>query len=180
MGEGARGSDRAASFVPPRLCDKHPAMVMKTDDHYMQAALAEAHAAGARDEVPIGAVLVDVETGDIVARGGNATIERADPTAHAEIMVIRDGCKNAGAQRIPACDLYVTLEPCAMCAAAISFARIRRVVYGAPDPKGGGIDHGGQFFTQPTCHHRPAVAGGIMADECGQILKDFFAAKRKK
>ena len=155
-------------------------MTMKPDDHYMQDALDEARKAAARDEVPIGAVLVDVETGDIVARGGNATIERADPTAHAEIMVIRDGCKTAGAQRIPACDLYVTLEPCAMCAAAISFARIRRVVYGAPDPKGGGIDHGGQFFTQPTCHHRPDVTGGVLAEPCGQILKDFFAAKRKK
>ena len=150
------------------------------DYTFMTAALEEAHKAAARGEVPIGAVLVDHATGHIIARGGNATIERADPTAHAEIMVIRDGCAAIGAQRIPGCDLYVTLEPCAMCAAAISFARIRRVIYGAADAKGGGIAHGGQFFTQPTCHHRPLVTAGVMEREGSQILKNFFAAKRKK
>jgi tRNA(Arg) A34 adenosine deaminase TadA len=149
------------------------------DDHiYMQAAMEEAAAAGARDEVPIGAILVDRATGEIVARAGNRTRELADPTAHAEIMVIRDVCRKEGAQRIPGYDLYVTLEPCAMCAAAIAFARIPRLVYGAPDPKGGGVEHGGRFFAQPTCHHKIDVQSGTLTDECGQILKDFFAAKR--
>ena len=149
-----------------------------SDLDFMTIALEEARAAAAREEVPIGAVLVDSTTGSIIARNSNRTLEQADPTAHAEILVIRDACRIAGAQRIPDLDLYVTLEPCAMCAAAISFARIRRVIIGASDPKGGGIFHGGKFFDQPTCHHRPDVTGPIMADECGQILKDFFKARR--
>ena len=149
------------------------------DDHiYMQAAMEEARAASARDEVPIGAVLVDRATGDIVARNGNRTRELADPTAHAEILVIRDICRQEGAQRIPGYDLFVTLEPCAMCAAAIAFARIPRLVFAAPDPKGGGVIHGGQFFDQPTCHHKITVEHGMLADEAGTILKEFFAAKR--
>lgn len=147
-------------------------------EQYMRIALEEAEKAGTRDEVPIGAVLVHRETGEILARDGNRTIERNDPTAHAEILVIRQGCEKAGAQRIPECDLYVTLEPCALCAAAISFARIGTLYYGAPDPKGGGIDHGPRFFTQPTCHHRPDVQSGILAEDGGKILKDFFAGKR--
>ena len=144
----------------------------------MSAAREEAIAAGARDEVPIGAVLVDVNTGAIVARNGNRTRELNDPTAHAEIMVMRAAAALNGAQRIPGYDLYVTLEPCTMCAAAISFARIRRIIYGAPDAKGGGILHGAKFYDQPTCHHKPMVIGPVMPDECGQILKDFFAARR--
>lgn len=144
----------------------------------MALALEEAHAAANRAEVPIGAVLVDSKTGEIIARNSNRTIEHADPTAHAEILVIRDACRAAGAQRIPDCDLYVTLEPCAMCAAAISFARIRRVIYGALDTKGGGVDHGGKFFEQPTCHHRPEVTSGIMATESAELLKRFFKARR--
>lgn len=149
------------------------------DDHiYMQAAMEEARAAGARDEVPIGAVLVDRASGAIVARNGNRTRELADPTAHAEILVIRDICRAEGAQRIPGYDLYVTLEPCAMCAAAIAFARIPRLVFAAIDPKGGGVLHGGQFFAQPTCHHKIDVAHGTLADEAGEILKTFFAGKR--
>ncbi len=149
------------------------------DDHiYMQAAMEEARAAGARDEVPIGAVLVDRATGDIVARNGNRTRELNDPTAHAEILVIRDICRAEGAQRIPGYDLYVTLEPCAMCAAAIAFARVPRLVFAADDPKGGGVLHGGQFFNQPTCHHRITVENGLLADESTIILKEFFAAKR--
>jgi tRNA(Arg) A34 adenosine deaminase TadA len=151
---------------------------MMNDADYMARALIQAQEAAQRDEVPIGAVLVDSKTGTILAETGNRTIEQADPTAHAEILAIRDGCRIAGAQRIPDCDLYVTLEPCAMCAAAISFARIRRLVIGARDPKGGGVFHGGQFFDQPTCHHRPVVIAEIMAEPCGQILKDFFKARR--
>ena len=155
---------------------------MSSDDDYtyMRAALEEAKRAAAIDEVPIGAVLVHAESGDIIARAGNRTITHADPTAHAEILVIREICALTRAQRIPEYNLYVTLEPCAMCAAAISFARIRRVIYGASDAKGGGIDHGGKFYSQPTCHHRPEVTGGILAEECGAILKDFFKSKRGK
>ena len=144
----------------------------------MALALDQARLAGSLDEVPIGAVLVDSVTGEIVARAGNRTIAHADPTAHAEILCIRDACQKAGSQRIPLCDLYVTLEPCAMCAGAISFARIRRVVFAATDPKGGGVLHGGQFFTQATCHHRPIIDHGTGAEEAGGILRDFFKARR--
>jgi tRNA(adenine34) deaminase len=146
---------------------------------YMQAALTQAREAEARDEVPIGAVMVHRHTGTIAAASGNRTLELADPTAHAEILVIRDTCLQVGAQRIPDYDLYVTLEPCAMCAAAISFARIGRLFFGAPDKKGGGVIHGGRFYEQPTCHHRPQVVhGGLMAEECSKVLKTFFAGKR--
>ena len=145
----------------------------------MLAALEEAKKAGARDEVPIGAVLVNIETGCIVSAHGNRTREMHDPTAHAEILCIREGCGSESAQRIPAYDLFVTLEPCAMCAAALSFARVRRVVFGALDAKGGGILHGGKFYEQPTCHHRPEIVSGILAEECGTILKDYFKEKRK-
>lgn len=152
---------------------------MSDHDHiYMQAAMEEAKAAALRGEVPIGAVLVDSRTGQIAARAGNNTIASSDPTAHAEIMVIREGCAKEGAQRIPDYDLYVTLEPCAMCAGAIAFARIRRLVFGAQDPKGGGVMHGGKFFDQPTCHHKIDLSHGVMAQECGQILKDFFQKRR--
>lgn len=144
----------------------------------MTAAREEALNAAARDEVPIGAVLVNPETGEIVARNGNRTRELNDPSAHAEIMVIRAVCAETGAQRIPQYDLYVTLEPCTMCAAAISFARIRRVIYGAPDPKGGGILHGAKFYDQPTCHHRPEITGPVMEQECGEILRNFFKQRR--
>lgn len=144
----------------------------------MQIALEEAQAAAARGEVPIGAVLVD-PSGAIIARNGNCTLEQRDPTAHAEMLVIREACAKAGAQRIPDHDLYVTLEPCAMCAAAISFARIRRVIAGALDAKGGGIWHGGQFYNQPTCHHRPEIAHEPM-EACGHILKTFFQARRQR
>ncbi|MCB9990370.1 MAG: nucleoside deaminase [Rhodospirillales bacterium] len=148
-------------------------------EKYMSIALEEANKAAGRDEVPIGAVLVHAQTGEIMAVNGNRTIELHDPTAHAEILVIREACKNIGAQRIPEYDLYVTLEPCAMCAAAISFARIRTLYFAASDSKGGGVLHGGKFFDQPTCHHKPTVKSGVMADPCGRILKDFFAEKRK-
>lgn len=147
------------------------------DPNAMDAAREEAVKAASRSEVPIGAVLVDPRDGRIVARDGNRTRERNDPTAHAEIMVIRAGCGMNNAQRIPEFDLYVTLEPCTMCAAAISFARIARVIFGARDPKGGGILHGAKFYDQPTCHHRPTVIGPVMP-ECGDILKEFFSKKR--
>lgn len=155
---------------------------MEADDHlkFMQAAMAEAHAAAARDEVPIGAVLVHRESGTIVARAGNRTIELSDPTAHAEILVVREACRALGSQRIPGHDLYVTLEPCALCAAALSFARIGTVYYGAADPKGGGVAHGGKFYEQPTCHHRPEVMAGLCAEESAGLLKEFFAARRGK
>ncbi|HPD83622.1 MAG TPA: nucleoside deaminase [Alphaproteobacteria bacterium] len=149
-----------------------------TDLIYMHAAMEEARLAADRDEVPIGAVLVDIKTGKIVARHGNRTIEKSDPTAHAEILCIRETCQKTGAQRIPDYDLYVTLEPCTLCAAAIAFARLRRLVYAAPDPKGGGVAHGAKFFDQSTCHHKIEIIGGVLADEGGKILKDYFQGKR--
>lgn len=148
-------------------------------DHiFMRAAMEEANKAAAKGEVPIGAVLVDRASAEIVARAGNGTITGSDPTAHAEIAVIRARCAEMGAQRIPDHDLYVTLEPCAMCAAAIAFARIRRLVFAAQDPKGGGVLHGGRFYEQPTCHHKIMVEHGLMADEAAQVLRDFFKERR--
>ncbi|MFN4312599.1 MAG: nucleoside deaminase [Ferrovibrio sp.] len=144
----------------------------------MDVALEEARAAQARGEVPIGAVIVDGSNGSIVARAGNETRALNDPTAHAEILAIRRAAEALGAERLSGCDLYVTLEPCTMCAAAISFARLRRLYYGAEDPKGGGVAHGARFFAQPTCHHRPEVYGGIHETAAATLLRDFFAAKR--
>jgi len=148
------------------------------DSGYMGIALDEARAAAVRGEVPVGAVLVDGASGEVLARAGNRTEEAADPTAHAEMLVIREAAAALGVPRLAGCDLYVTLEPCAMCAAAISFARIRRLYYGADDPKGGGVDHGPRFFAQPTCHHRPEVYGGIAEGEASELLKDFFRERR--
>ena len=145
---------------------------------YMAEALLEARAAAARGEIPVGAVIVDSATGQIIARGGNLTEAAHDPTAHAEMAVIQQACKIKATPRLPECDLYVTLEPCPMCAAAISFARLRRVYFGAYDPKGGGVDHGPKIFQQPTCHHRPEVYGGIHEQECAVLLKDFFRDRR--
>ncbi|MCK5275855.1 MAG: nucleoside deaminase [Alphaproteobacteria bacterium] len=144
----------------------------------MEIALDEARAAAGRGEVPVGAVLVDGATGEILARAGNRTEATADPTAHAEMLVIREAAAASGAPRLASCDLYVTLEPCAMCATAISFARIRRLYYGAGDPKGGGVDHGPRFYDQPTCHHRPEVYGGIAESEAAELLRDFFRERR--
>lgn len=144
---------------------------------HMQAALAEARAAAARGEVPVGAVLVSPE-GAIVARAGNRTRELADPTAHAEILALRAACAAIGSERLPGHDLHVTLEPCPMCAAALSFARIRRIYYGAPDPKSGGVDHGPRIFAHPQCHHAPEVYGGISEREAAALLKAFFAERR--
>ncbi|MEM1074692.1 MAG: nucleoside deaminase [Pseudomonadota bacterium] len=144
---------------------------------HMQAALAEARAAGKRGEVPVGAVLVDPR-GVIVASAGNRTREDRDPTAHAEILVIREACALAKSERLPEHALYVTLEPCAMCAAAISAARIARVYYGASDPKSGGVAHGARVFSHPQCHHVPEVFDGIAAAESEALLKGFFRNRR--
>ena len=144
----------------------------------MAIAFAEAETAAARDEVPIGAVIVDGATGTVLARSGNRVEELHDPTAHAELLVIRAAAAAGQAKRLPGCDLYVTLEPCPMCAQAIAFARIRRLYFGAYDPKGGGVENGPRIFGQPTCHHRPEVYGGIGESRAGAMLKAFFRAKR--
>ena len=144
----------------------------------MGAALAFARRGAGRGEVPVGAVIVDGRTGEILARRHDLVMARADPTAHAELLAIRAAAKAAGAARLEGCDLYVTLEPCPMCAQAISFARLRRLYFGAPDPKGGGVEHGPRIFDQATCHHKPEVIGGLRASECGELLKDFFKARR--
>ena len=148
------------------------------DEDYMHEALVEAQAAARRGEVPVGAVLVNAE-GEIIARAHNAPISIDDPTAHAEILTIRDGAYRLGNYRLTGCTLYVTLEPCTMCAGAISNARIARLVYGASDPKGGAVENGVQYFKQATCHHRPEVKGGVLADQSARLLKDFFRARRK-
>ncbi len=144
----------------------------------MSEALNEAQAAGKRGEVPVGAVVVDGKTGKILARAGNRTEELSDPSAHAELLAIREAAKLMGTPRLPDCDLYVTLEPCPMCATVISFARIRRVYFGAYDPKGGGIEQGPRIFNQPTCHHKPEVYGGIDENICSNIIKSFFENRR--
>ncbi len=143
----------------------------------MQIALDEARAAAKRGEVPVGAVLAD-PSGRIVAQAGNRTRELNDPTAHAEILVLRAACAEAGSERLPGYVLTVTLEPCAMCAAAIAAARIGRLIYGASDPKSGGVAHGARIFEQPQSHHRPEVIDGIAAEEAEALLKGFFAYKR--
>ena len=145
---------------------------------YMEQALAQARAAAARGEVPVGAVVVEPSVGMVLSAAGNRTEADADPTAHAEVLAIRAACAVLGVPRLEGCDLYVTLEPCALCAAAISFARIRRLYFGAYDPKGGGVEHGGRFFTRDTCHHRPEVYGGIGEGPAAALLKDFFASRR--
>ena len=152
-------------------------MTLTPRQSYMDVALDEARAAGARGEVPIGAVIVAAD-GAVLARAGNRTRELSDPTAHAEILVIRAACTTLASERLPDCDLYVTLEPCPMCAAAISFARIRRLYFGAADPKGGGVEHGARLFTQPTCHHVPEVYGGLAETESSALLRQFFSARR--
>lgn len=144
---------------------------------HMQAALDQARAAGDRGEVPVGAVVVAPD-GRVVGQAGNRTRELHDPTAHAEVLAIRAACAALGQDRLPGHDLYVTLEPCPMCAAAISFARIGRLYYGAGDPKSGGVAHGARVFSHPQCHHTPEVYDGIAAPEAEALLKAFFATKR--
>ena len=143
----------------------------------MQTALAEARAAALRGEVPVGAVVTGPD-GRILAQAGNRMRELSDPTAHAEMLAIRAACAATGSERLTGCDLYVTLEPCPMCAAAIAFARIRRLYYGAPDPKSGGIAQGPRIFAHPQCHHIPEVIDGLCAPEAARLLTDFFAARR--
>jgi tRNA(adenine34) deaminase len=143
---------------------------------FMNLALKAAETARQVGEVPIGCVIV--RDGEIIASAGNRTLTDRDPTAHAEILAIRAAADKTGSERLTDCDLYVTLEPCTMCAAAISFARIRRLYYGAADPKGGAVDNGVKFFSAPTCHHRPEVYGGIGEQEAARLLRDFFADRR--
>jgi len=147
------------------------------DEDYMREALGEAQAASERGEVPVGAVIVNDE-GQIIARTGNAPISICDPTAHAEILAMRDAAYQSKNYRLSGMTLYVTLEPCTMCAGAISNARISRLVYGASDVKGGAVGNGVRFFEQPTCHHRPDVTGGVLANEAAELLKAFFKARR--
>ena len=143
---------------------------------FMQMALVEARAAAERGEVPVGCVIVRQD--EVVARAGNRTLADKDPTAHAELLAIRAAALALGSERLTDCDLYVTLEPCAMCATAMSFARIRRLYYGAADPKGGAVEHGVRFFSAATCHHRPEIYGGIGESESAGLLKEFFQARR--
>ena len=146
----------------------------------MAEAFAEAEAAAERGEVPVGAVLVHAITGEIVARAGNQVEADKDPSAHAEILVLRAGGAATGSARMPEYDLYVTLEPCAMCATAMSHARIRRLIFGAYDPKGGGVEHGARIFDRPTTHHRPEVVGGVREEAARALLQGFFEAKRAR
>jgi tRNA(Arg) A34 adenosine deaminase TadA len=149
---------------------------MPPSNPFMAIAMEEAVAAGARGEVPIGAVIV--RDGAVLARAGNRTREFNDPSAHAEIVAIRQACGEISSERLPEADLYVTLEPCTMCAGAISFARIRRLYYGAQDPKGGAVENGVRFYSAPTCHHAPDVYSGIGEREASDVLKSFFQEKR--
>jgi tRNA(adenine34) deaminase len=143
----------------------------------MAIALAEAEAAAARNEVPVGACVVDA-SGTVIARNGNRTLELKDPTAHAEMLVLREAARVLSSERLSDCDLFVSLEPCAMCAGAISHARIRRLYFGADDPKMGGVEHGPRIFAHSTCHHAPEVYGGIGADAAAMLLKAFFTSRR--
>jgi tRNA(adenine34) deaminase len=152
--------------MPPRSSESH-----------MLTALAEAEAAAARGEVPVGAVVVGAD-GTVLARAGNRTRELADPTAHAELLAIREACRLTGSERLGEADIYVTLEPCPMCATAISFARLRRLYFGASDPKGGGVENGPRIFSQPTCHHAPELYGGIEEVRSASLLRAFFAIRR--
>ncbi len=143
---------------------------------FMQIALEEARAAAARGEVPVGCAIV--RNGEIIARAGNRTVADKDPTAHAELIAVRAAAVALGSERLTDCDLYVTLEPCAMCAAAMSFARIRRLYFGAADLKGGAVEHGVRFFASASCHHRPEIYGGISEGDCAALLRDFFTVRR--
>src|SRR5262245_40774405 len=154
----------------------HPAPHLEHD--FIGRAFQRAAAAAAHDQVPIGAVLVDSATGQVLAADHNRVEQLHDPTAHAEMLVIRAVATGPKEKRLPLCDLYVTLEPCPMCATAISFARLRRVIYAARDPKGGGIEHGPRIFQQPTCHHRPETSGGLDETRSAALLKAFFQSKR--
>jgi tRNA(Arg) A34 adenosine deaminase TadA len=155
-------------------------MMTQSDQHWMERALTEARAASERGEVPVGAVLVGPDPGEMLAASGNRIVETKDPTAHAEILVIRAAAEILGNERLIGSTLYVTLEPCAMCAGAIAMARVARLVYAAEDPKGGAVAHGPEFFAQPTCHHRPVVdiISGDYGERSSGLLKQFFRARR--
>ncbi len=155
-----------------------PAEPVPPDLAPMELALHEARAAAELDEVPVGAVLVDSASGELLARAHNRVEALHDPTAHAEMLAIAAAARRLGLKRLTGADLYVTLEPCPMCAAAISLARLRRLYFGAYDAKSGGVEHGPRIFEQPTCHHRPEVIGGLQETRCAALLKDFFAARR--
>jgi cytidine deaminase len=144
----------------------------------MPEALAEARAAAARGETPVGAAIVDPRTGEVLARAGNRVRELRDPTAHAELLALRAACARRGSERLPGCELWVTLEPCAMCAGALAAARLARIYYGAEDPKSGGVTHGARVFEHPQAHHRPEIYGGIAEAECAALLRAFFAERR--
>ncbi len=145
---------------------------------FMERALADARRAASRGEVPVGCLIVDGNTGEVLARTANRTEELGDTTAHAEMLALSEATGSAGAKRLTECDLYVTLEPCPMCAQAISFARIRRLYFGAYDAKGGGVEHGPRIFSQPTCHHTPQIYGGLAETDCADLLTDFFEKRR--
>jgi tRNA(adenine34) deaminase len=166
LGEQPKGQGRLGSVE----------LVGENKDDPMSLAFAEACSAELRGEAPIGAALV--REGTVIATAGNRTRELSDPTAHAEMIVIREAAAKIGSERLIGFDLYVTLEPCVMCAGAISFARLRRLYYAAPDPKGGAVDHGPRFFREPTCHHAPEVYGGLREREAAEMLRAFFAARR--
>lgn len=155
-----------------------PAMLGLVNRNFMELALAEAGDAALRNEVPVGAVVVDPGSGEVLARSGNRTEELRDATAHAEMLVLREAAGAFGGARLFGCDLYVTLEPCPMCAQAVSLARIRRLYYGASDPKSGGVDNGPRVFEHHTCHHRPDVYGGIDEVRAARMLRDFFSVRR--
>lgn len=145
---------------------------------FMRLAITEALAAARRGEVPVGAIIVEAATGRVLSQAGNRVEELADASAHAELLAIRAASARLRTPRLVGCDLYVTLEPCSMCAALASFARVRRIVFGAYDAKGGGVEHGPRIFDQPTCHHRPEVVGGVAERRTGRLLRAFFAARR--
>jgi tRNA(adenine34) deaminase len=145
---------------------------------YMEIALSTAEIAGHRGEVPVGAIIVDTVSGRVIANSGNQMVGRNDPTAHAEMLALRAAGNMVGSQRLVDCDIYVTLEPCPMCAAAISLARIRRLYFGAYDPKGGGVEYGARIFDQTSCHHRPEIYGGLQESKSAALLKNFFETRR--
>ncbi len=150
----------------------------KAEMSFMERALLEARQAASRAEVPVGCLIVDGNTGEVLARTANRTEELGDPTAHAEMLALSEATRKAGAKRLTECDLYVTLEPCPMCAQAISFARIRRLYFGAYDAKGGGVEHGPRIFSQPSSHHTPQIYGGLAETECADLLSEFFGKRR--
>ena len=152
--------------------------MMKLTNVFMDMALKEAAAAAMRDEVPVGAVIIHGPTNRVIARDSNRVLESKDPSAHAEFLAIRTACREMDSERLLDCDLYVTLEPCPMCAQLISFARIRRLYFAAEDPKGGGVDHGPRIFQASSCHHKPEIYGGIGADSAAKMLRDFFQSRR--